>query len=204
MSRVDGALVNEARIYVKQLLEEKLSAEYLFHSWRHTQKVIENSLLIAQYSGLEGEDLNILQLSACFHDVGYISSNDNHETDSVFIAEEFLRVRQISENVIKVVSQAILCTRVPQRPADLISEILCDADLMHFADEDYFEQMELLRLEWQVTGKFFFNEYQFHMNSIEFFNKHQYHTDYGKTILQDKKVACLRKIQQRVETLRHS
>ncbi len=202
MIKIDRRLVKEAESFALSLLDEKLSKEYLFHSRDHTQRVAKGALLIARNCGLREDEINVLLISAYFHDTGYVFSDDNHEKESSFIAVEFLRNRGAGEEIIGIVSNAILATQVPQKPKDKISDILCDADLIHLAGDDYFEQMELLRLEWQVTGRHFFDEYQFHMNSIEFFNNHQYHTEYGKNVLQDKKLACLRKIQERVESLR--
>ena len=202
MRKIDSSLVQDAEKYVTNLLGKSLSNEYLFHSRKHTMNVTQSSVMIGQYCGLTEDDLNLLQICALFHDTGYILTDKEHEIESSFIATEFLKANQVEEDLIEKVTLAIMATKVPQKPVDMISEILCDADLIHLTTEDYFEQMELLRLEWQVTGKSFFDEYQFHMNSIEFFNNHQYHSEYGKTVLEDKKLACLDKIKERVELLR--
>lgn len=202
MRKIDSALVSDAESFVLTLLDEKLSKEYLFHSRHHTLRVARGAMLIARNCGLSEEDIQVLLISAYFHDTGYIVCDDNHEEESLVIAAEFLKQRGVGEDLIGIVSNAILATRVPQKPMDKISGILCDADLMHLAGEDYFEQMELLRLEWQVTGRQFFDEYQFHLNSIEFFKHHRYHSVYGQEVMEPKKVLCLQKVRQRIETLR--
>lgn len=203
MRKIDAEIVREAERYTRKLMEEKLSAEYLFHSRKHTLNVVHNAVHIGRNCSLTEDEMNVLQVSAYFHDIGYILTDESHEKESCFIATEFLRAQQVSEEAIEVVCNAILSTRVPQKPNDLISMVLCDADLMHLAGDDYFEQMELLRLEWQVTGKFFFTEYQFHLNSIEFFRNHSYHSDYGKKVMQPLKEYCLQRILDRVECLRN-
>ena len=201
MRKIDSGLVREAEAYVKKLLEERLPEAYLFHSWAHTFNVANSSVIIGRFSGLNENDINKVQISALFHDAGYVSSGETHETDSALIAGEFLQANRVAGPDIEMVISAILATRVPQQPTNAISEVLCDADLMHLCGDDYFEQMELLRLEWQRTGRYDLTEYQFHMNSINFFNAHQYHSSYGKTVMTVKKAANLLKIRQRAEFL---
>jgi uncharacterized protein len=201
MRIIDANLISSAENYVMNLLDNKLPEEYLFHSKKHTINVTENAVIIGQNSGLKEDEMNILIVSALFHDLGYIRTYDNHEAASSAFAGEFLRLNRVGEPVIETVGNAILATKVPQYPKDRISEVLCDADLMHLTSEDYFEQMELLRLEWQKTGRYNLTEYQFHLNSIDFFNHHHYHTDYGKTILQAHKDISLSRIRQRVDVL---
>jgi uncharacterized protein len=195
---INADLVREAERYVMSLLKNNLSMEYLFHSKEHTLNVTKSATIIGQCSGINEDEMNILMICALFNDTGYIRSYDDHESESSFIAGEFLRFKQVEEPTIKLVGDTIKATKIPQQPIDKISEILCDADLMHLASEDYFEQMELLRLEWQVTGQYYFTENQFHLNSIEFFNNHHFHTDYGKTFLQEKKNRNLIRIKQKI------
>lgn len=201
MRKIDEDLIREAEGYVMDLLENKLPGGYLFHSGKHTKNVLNNAIEIGRNSGLDEDEMNILRISALFHDSGYTASDDNHEAQSCSIAEGFLRSRGVGEPDIIVVVNAILATRVPQHPGDKISEILCDSDLMHLTGTDYFDQMELLRLEWQRTGRTNLTEYQFHLNSIEFFNRHHFHSTYGRTVLQAKKEETLRKVRERADLL---
>jgi len=109
---------------------------------------------------------------------------------------------RVDEKEVAAVRTAILATKVPQRPQDKISEVLCDADLMHLTSEDYFEQMEKLRMEWKLTGRNDLNEYQFHLNSINFFKDHHYHSEYGRTVLAPQKESVRQKIIERVSVLK--
>lgn len=204
MRKIDSILVGEAEKYVMNLFSNSLAEEFLFHSKKHTLDVCRNASLIGQLSGLNEDELNVLRVSALFHDAGYIMAYADHETESAFIAGEFLRFNGVGEPDINLVTNAILATRVPQHPTDRISGVLCDADLMHLTREDYFEQMELLRLEWQITGRHNFTEYEFHLNSIDFFNSHHFHSEYGKSTMEAKKQEILRKIREKADSLREA
>jgi hypothetical protein len=164
--------------------------------------VVKGAAVIGQNAGLNQSELDIVHLSALFHDVGYISSDENHEAESWRIAEEFLSVHLVKAEETDLVKRAIMATRIPQEPDHIISEVLCDADLMHLASGAYFELMELLRLEWQKTGRQNLTESEFHQYSIGFFDRHHFHTEFGKTVMKAKKDLCLRKIHERVDFLR--
>jgi uncharacterized protein len=199
MKIINSGLVADAEHYVMKLMDDFLPEEYLFHSKVHTLNVLRNAELIGTGSGLNEHEMNILRISALFHDTGYIKSSDNHEVESTLIAREFLAANHIDEQDAETVVVAILATRVPQKPTDKISMVLCDADLMHLTSDDYFEQMELLRIEWQKTGRYHLTVEQFHLNSVEFFVKHHYHSDYGKQVLEARKHRTLRLILDRID-----
>ena len=169
------------------MLDNELSKDCIFHTKKHTLEVVRNAEIIGEYSKLSQDSRNVLRISALFHDVGYISSYENHEKESAAYATEFLRSKNIDETVIESVVKCILATRMPQQPKDEISRILCDADLMNLTFDDYFEQIDLMRQEWEKTGKAKLNNHQAYLTSLDFFKAHQYHSEYGKRILQPKK-----------------
>ncbi len=187
MNRIDDVLVGEAKEYVASILTHELSEKCLFHTINHTLDVFKNAEIIGRYCNLDKDSLNILRISALFHDVGYIDAYDDHEIFSSERAITYLKSKNIDRNAICQVAVAIHSTKTPQHPQDEISKILCDADLMNLTFDDYFEQVDLMRMEWEKVGKAKLNDHQFHMNSLEFFETHQYHSEYGKKILQPKK-----------------
>jgi len=187
MNKIDDALIEEAREFVANILTLELSDKCMFHTINHTLEVLRNAEIIGKYSNLNNNELNVLRMSALFHDVGYVDAYDGHEFYSVARVTAFLRSRDIEEESIKQVEVAILATKMPQSPRDKISEILCDSDLMYLTFDNYFEQIDLMRKEWEMVGKATLNINQFHVNSLEFFKLHKYHTEYGKKVLQPRK-----------------
>ena len=187
MNRISGVLIEEAKEYVACILTYELSEKCLFHTINHTFDVLKNSEIIGKYCKLNKDDLNLLRICALFHDVGYVDAYDDHEIPCAERAGIFLKANHIDQSIIDQVVAAILSTKTPQNPRDKISMILCDADLMNLTFDDYFEQIDLMRKEWEKVGKEKLDRIQFHLKSLEFFQKHQYHSEYGKKILQPKK-----------------
>jgi len=202
MNKIDDTIVAEARIYVSHLLDHKLSKNCLFHTKKHTLEVLRNTEIIAEYSNLKEDDINILRVAALFHDVGYINTYENHEDESAVYAAEFLDSKNVESSVIKQVTDSIMATKMPQNPRNELSRILCDADLMNMTFDDYMEQIDLMRQEWEKIGKARLNTHEFHLNSLKFFKAHQYHSEYGKKVLQPKKEQTELKIKEQVNNNR--
>jgi putative nucleotidyltransferase with HDIG domain len=198
MKKIDYTLVEEAKQYVSVLLTSELSDKCLFHTINHTLEVLNNAEVIATYCNLNGEELNLLRMAALFHDVGYVDSYDDHESYSAKRAREYLEIRMDDEQSISQIERAILSTKIPQSPEDKISKMLCDADLMNLTFDDYFEQIDLMRMEWEQVGNTKISRQQVYINTLEFFQSHQYHSRYGKEILQPKKEQTERKIKDKV------
>jgi len=187
MKKIDDVLVEEAKQYVSILLTNELSDKCLFHTISHTLDVLKNAEIIGTYCNIGEEDLNVLRMSALFHDAGYVDSYDEHEIYSAKRAVDYLKAKDVDEGAIEQIERAILSTKTPQNPLDKISKILCDADLMNLTFDDYFEQVDLMRKEWEKVGKATLNRHQFYLNTLEFFQTHEYHSKYGRKILQPKK-----------------
>lgn len=198
MKKITTLIVEQAKNFVLDILENQLSEKCVFHSADHTLDVYNNSLIIGRESGLSADDLNCLAISAIFHDVGYVKVNKGHEKVSADFARSFLSAIQVENCYIEQVEKAILATKIPQLPKDSISKALCDADLMHLTYPEYFENIKKMRLEWQLTGRAHLSEKEFHQQSIVFFTLHKYHTKYGQEVLAPKKQLTLDRIKAKL------
>jgi predicted metal-dependent HD superfamily phosphohydrolase len=198
MVRIESRTVEEAKIFVSNILDTQLPKSRVFHTKIHTFDVLGNVELIGKYHNFKEDDLNILRLSALFHDIGYIKKYAGHEEESVTMASDFLMLKKIKKTTIKIITTAILATKVPQSPRDIYSKILCDADLMHLTYDSYFDNKKLMRQEWELSGIISLSEKEFDINSVQFFNSHKYHSEYGKLILQPKKESNLEMIKNKI------
>lgn len=201
MTKINADIVEEAGKYVYKYLEDNLPDSIEFHTFDHAKYVVNSAEYIGKNRGLSDEEINIVKLCAWFHDVGWAISTENNEEDGAEIAGEFLASKGIKEDVISKVKESILATKIPQQPKDIIAEVLCDADLMHLSEPDYFERIKKMRQEWiNLTGKKV-SKRKFHSTSIKFFQKHNYHTNFAKKELQPKKEENLKQLQKKVYML---
>jgi len=201
MNKITVDLVRDAGNYVVQLLTDRLPDSIEFHTAEHAKYVAENSAFIGKNCGLNDDEINLVKLCAWFHDTGYIIDPENHEEESVRLAVEFLVSNGVDNTIIAQVKNCILSTGIPQQPKDLISEVLCDADLMHLSEDDYFDRIEKMRKEWiNLTGKKI-SKQKFHKMSKKFFQQHEYHTGFAKETLQPKKEKNLQRLLKEITML---
>lgn len=178
---------------------ENLAPEMTYHTADHTKRVLQAVNIIGENEKLSDDDMLLVSLSAWFHDVGYVTKPDDHETESAKIAESFLSERNVEPEKIDIIKEAILATRLPQSPKSKIARILCDADMSHLAAPDYFEQAELLRVEKKWLLHTQIPKTDFHHGSVLLFSNHNYHTNYGQTVLEAGKRETLKMIHDKID-----
>ncbi|MFC0512771.1 hypothetical protein ACFFGT_01130 [Mucilaginibacter angelicae] len=178
------SIVKRAAAYVTSLMEENLPPTMYFHNLGHTQRVANAVIEIAAHSKLKKQELTILTVAAWFHDTGYLYHYKGHEDTSMIIAGTFLMQHHYNNDFIQQVWDCIEATKVPQSPKNLIQQIICDADMQHFASPDYLKCAHNLKQEWEVHLNKQCSDEEWHKVNLNLLQQHQYFTEYGKTILQ--------------------
>lgn len=173
-------ILRNAEEFIRKLFTENISAKMVYHNFAHTTNVVEKSRKIAKKSGLSDEDLEIVTLAAWFHDAGYTAVYEGHETKSIEIAEGFLKENGYPQEKLKRVAACINASRMPQNPQNLPEQVICDADLFHLGQEEFFEYSELLKCELQNLEIKSYTDSQWLKINIEFLSAHKYFTDYAR------------------------
>lgn len=174
--------------YVKKLLADHLPDEMFFHNLIHTNLVVKAACEIGAACVLKSEELTILQISAWFHDTGYCYIYEGHEEKSVSIAATFLKQLKADEEFINNVTGCINATCMPQKPENLMQQILCDADMYHLSVDRYPTYAENLRKEWEAIMGKSYSDREWQELNVAMLVNHRYFTDYGQTVLQQNKL----------------
>jgi len=197
MKKIDLTTVKEVEQHVSELLTKELPMGLVYHTIDHTRQVVKNAKMIGIEENLNENELNMLAIAAWFHDVGYMRQYQGHEAISVQMANDFLNVKKIDQESIRLILDSIRATEFPHKPANKIAEVLCDADFMHLADVRYFDISEQLRQEWKKTGVRPLKKQEFAEVSLDIFQKHTYHTIYCQehcTKQKEKNLELLKKV----------
>jgi predicted metal-dependent HD superfamily phosphohydrolase len=198
MGKINDLLIADSENYISALLAEKLPENIIFHNFNHAIQVKKYAETIGEQAGLTADEMNILRISALFHDAGYVNSFEKYNEESIAIASAFLAEHKVDPLTIDHISEIIGATRLPQEPKDKIAEVLCDADMMYIASESCIEQFDLLNDENAMSKPKHGKRPAIEKGSIDFFTSHTYFTEYGKTILQPKKEAAVKRISERL------
>ena len=199
---IDHALVRKARAYVEALIREKKPEWVKYHDFHHAKSVVEACRVIGAASNLGEEDLEVVILAAWFHDVGYVGGIDRHEERSVDMGIAFLQESGYPKEKIAQLAGCVLATQIPQKPKNLLEQVLCDADIAHLASEDFLELSELVRLEIEHRMRIKLTEEEWLTMNIDFVAGHRYFTDYAKTMFEGQRRRNLAILKEKLHRLK--
>jgi len=145
MSKVD---IEQACAYALGRLAHELSPNLHFHSLTHTRDdVVPAALRLAAQLDIDSRDTQLLRTAACYHDIGFIERRDGHEDVSARIAAVTLPHFGYSPEQVACVIGMIMATKLPQKPTNLLEQIMADADLDSLGRADFFIRNQALRDE---------------------------------------------------------
>jgi hypothetical protein len=91
-----------------------------------------------------------------------------------------------------------MATKMPQLPGVLLEQIICDADLFHLGNDDFFDNDKLLFREVNALYNTDISKQDWRRKSIKFLKDHHYHTDYCQVLLNDGKQKNIEKLERKV------
>lgn len=182
-----SGLLSETYDHCIGLLENSRCKSLPFHSVEHTKEVYRYAKTIAQYEEVYGSDLDPILIAALFHDTGMAETYADHEEQSVIYARDYLKQAGYPEAKMKIVTDCIMATKLPQNPKTKAEKIICDADFYHLGIESYLFRNERLRAEWEDFFNRSYTDEEWYKLNMVFLKKQNYHTWFGKTVLKNRK-----------------
>lgn len=193
---METELIRKSKSHAEKVLAN-LPKTFTYHNLGHTTQVVKAATEIGLESGLSEDDLEAVIIAAWFHDTGYNSGCDCHEAVSSQNASTLLKEWGASDKKIEQVKGLIAATCMPQNPKNLPEMVLCDADLSHLGDNNIVECGSQLRSEFETFKNLKFeSDEEWIKYNIKFFKEHQYFTDYGKTVLAERKKKNIKKLKK--------
>lgn len=168
MEKNEG-LLEEANQYVQHILLDKQPPHLIFHTYEHTEALVEQCEELAEMAGLDGEEREDLLLAAWFHDVGYVEVGEGHEERSAEMAKDFLKKKNYDASRIEKVEKLIKNTANGAEPEGDNEKILHDANWSFLGRKRFFRRGELLRLEQEKLEekKYSLQEWDRHMLDLQ-------------------------------------
>ncbi len=189
--------IEQTEKFVCKLFLKNSPPENIYHDLNHTKQVVEMTKTIGKASGLSESDMEIALISAWFHDVGYFETIDDHEEKSVTYVKSFLNELNKPQQYIEKITSCIGATKLPQNPQNIIEQVVCDADLHHLGNKDFFDKNELLRTEIESRTNEVFDDLKWTKGNVDFFISHNFFTKYAREKFDEQKNLHLTKLQKR-------
>jgi len=197
-------ILKAAENFVSDLFSEKLSPNMIYHNYSHTLDVVNNTIKIGKKSGLSDSELEIVTLAAWFHDSGYTITYNGHEDAGKELATAFLKEHNYNPEKINTILGCINATKMPQTPQNLMEQVICDADLIHFGREDFFEYSDLLKCEWETLGIHHISDIDWYKSSVDLLSTHKFFTQYARKKYAQQQTTNLLKAQKSYRKLIHA
>lgn len=187
-------LLSAVELHISNFFKEHIPPEYVYHDFQHTSYVVEAASSIATAYQLPEEDQEILQLAAWFHDTGYTEGQEGHEQRSSQYAKVYLEKVGYDAEALEKILGCIIATKVPQKPQNLLQEILCDADFSHLGSKSYWDRCARVRQELHSTKGVLMSEQEWVDFELNFITQHQYHTAVARQIYDKRKQKHIRQL----------
>lgn len=194
-------IYKKAGEYVTGLFERVPNPNLVYHNLEHTKTVVDRAEEIAQHYHLNEKDMMILGVAAWFHDTGHLFTGAaQHEEKSVELMKEFIVNFGTDPELINEIERAILSTKMPRHPSNLLQQILCDADTYHFGTKEFKETNKLVRKEY-ILREAKIDKQEWNKRTISMLQSHQYYTTYCLDLLEEQKQLNMKKLKKKIEDL---
>lgn len=189
-------MIKQVEKYCTNLLSSTEIEKLPFHNLLHTREVVQNVKYLCAAMNIDNRDTDLLIVAAWFHDTGFTKTYIGHEEVSKIIAKEFLTNIEISSTSIQLISDYIDATKIPQQPTNKLAEILCDADIFHTSNLNFYYRKLLLRREWELFCNIKKTDKEWHELNLEFLKNLHFKTSYGKNVLEQGKQENIDKVER--------
>lgn len=192
-------LQDEVKGHVLDYFHNHQDSNLVYHNLAHTEEVVKATIQIGNHYQLNDKDFFIIVAGAWFHDTGYFEAPQQHEQKSADLAVAFLKEKDVPADVRDAVLQVIMATKMPQKPTNILENILCDGDLFHLGTEDFSEKRKLMHKEVELLYNVKLKKNDWRKKDIAFLESQNYHTDYAKLLLNDQKSKNLEKLKAKLK-----
>jgi hypothetical protein len=191
--------VKDATSYILKRMEKELPINLYYHSIMHVMDVLKSANNIAEMEAVSHYERDLLITAVAYHDSGFIYHAKDHEETGCRIVREVLPNYDYNDEQIEQICGMIMSTKIPQKPHNLLEEIICDADLDYLGRDDF----------WTIGTKLFHeltemgilqNEEEWNKLQLNFLENHHYFTNSAKLIREKLKLEHLNKVSDIVKS----
>jgi len=186
--------------FILNKLKTELPKHLEYHSIHHITDVFSAAESIAKSENVSEYEVCLLKTAVLFHDAGYTIQGDQHEAISCSMAMDTLGDYDYTKEEIEMICGMIMATQIPQRPKNILEEIICDADLDYLGRDDYWKISRSLFNEMNLSKPM--SEREWLNVQIKFFESHEYCTDTAIGLRKAQKDKHLEEIKKQLADLK--
>lgn len=196
---MDSNIYKKIEQHVTNLFEKFFNPKLIYHNLEHTNRVVRRVKEIASHYNLIDNDMLTLCAAAWFHDTGYLFVEPiAHEAKSAELMREFMKDQTTDEELITRIEECIMATKAPIEPANLLEQILVDADTYNLGTKEFDTTNKQVYKE-HVLRHGYISKHDWNKGTLKLFESHKYYTSYCKDLLNEKKMKNIKKVKKSLE-----
>ncbi len=165
--------------FILHKLESELSDKLTYHGVNHTKYVLLSCEKYIKRMHISAVDAYLLRTAAIMHDTGYIWTFDKHEDESINYARKILPEWNYSDAEIERIAGMIEATKIPQKPLNILEQIIADSDL-DYLGTDFFYKIGNKLYKELLAYNIITTEEQWYQIQVKFLQNHRFHTPFAK------------------------
>ena len=177
----------QVKAYILARLERDLAPTLYYHNLAHTRDdVLPAAIRLLAGEGANQKERLLLQTAVLFHDSGQLEQYEGHEAVSLQIAAATLPGFGYDHAEIAPILDLIAATRLSQQPANLLEELIKDADLDVLGRDDFFAKNACLLEELRAQGAMI-PDRAWRCSQLVFLKEHVYYTSTARHLRDSQK-----------------
>lgn len=159
-------------------LEAELSEKLTYHRLNHTKYVLLSCEQYIKRMRVPSGEAYLLRTAALMHDIGYIWTFEDHEAESINYARKILPEWNYTNLEIERITAMIAATKIPQKPRNILEQIIADSDLDYLGTSSYYKIGNKLYKELLAYNRIT-NEKEWDQFQVKFLQNHRFHTPFA-------------------------
>ncbi len=194
---MENNLLLDVESYAVNFITRNISKDYAFHDLQHTISVVEAAHKIGKSMDLNEASLEILQIAAWFHDMGYDQGREGHEERGCEYVANFLRPFNYPADKLEKIQNCIRATHLNHPAKTELEKIICDADLSHLGRRNYWDRCDLIRQEIATTRDTVMTDEEWVSFELGFMQAHSFNTPIAQELYGNRKIKHIQKLERR-------
>jgi HD superfamily phosphodiesterase len=192
-------IYKKVEAHVTELFERTPHPKLVYHDLLHTTKVVNRTREIASHYSLIDADLLVLHVASWFHDTGYLFNEVAlHEEKSAQLMRDFMKDLVTDNDILTTIEECILATKPGNKPANLLQQILIDADTYNFGTKEIEITNKQVYDEYMMRGGYM-SKKEWDRQTVKMLENHHYFTSYCKELLTERKKKNIKKLKRSIQ-----
>ncbi|MFK7808581.1 MAG: hypothetical protein AB8F74_12325, partial [Saprospiraceae bacterium] len=166
--------------HVLNIFNEQYDSRYLYHSYERTVGIKERAEEVANALSLSDTVLEVVLISAWFHETGYLVDSSEAVSKSMDLARDFLKGKGYPAEKLQRVLACINATGETVNAITTEEQVLNDAIAAHTCGELFSTHRPLLRLEWELLQNRHMSSFEWQQLQMQALLQARFLTAHGK------------------------